>query len=40
MERLRKVPPHGFSGDRQLIEELARADFNGDIEAARTSWQE
>lgn len=40
MERLRKVPPHGFSHDRQLIEELARTDFNGDIEAARAAWEE
>jgi hypothetical protein len=39
MEKLRKVPPHGFSGDRQLIEELARSDFNGDIAAARASWE-
>lgn len=39
MERLRKVPPHGFAGDTKLIAEIARQNFNGDIAAARANWE-
>lgn len=40
MERLRKVPDSAFRGDSKVIEEIARTEFGGDIEAARRHWIE
>lgn len=39
MEKLRRAHPGGFRSDKELIEQIARTEFNGDIDAARAAWQ-